>query len=420
MADLEFPKNTSSSTKETAESINKTSKANTDKIVKAIQIATMANAQATADKWYKKDRAKGIAKADVEQKLDKIGGGIKNAISPITKGLKEIGEKVVDSTKSAVSDTYTEVFGSGILAESIKSTIGTSLKKINDTLTNIGSWLWKKGGTLLKNTLISSLLFFKWLKNFLKKSLIFKAFSSLFQLIGGGIKGLFNFGGDLLKSIATRLVSSAAVSALTSGIKKLIAGLTASAFMPILAGALAFTIGGYLGKNISEWIYGKYDKNSAYKDAAEIVQAGKITGDVDRARVLRYYEDNVNNLNDEDKELFKRAIDIIKKDYNVEASIRLSKVQLMDSLLASRGVNVSNISAQNRYEELIKAFPTEAKSAKLESRFGRYDKDNSGYDDFNNERFNNLMSEILKQNSSEIGELKRKSTLKNSAGVSST
>lgn len=424
MADLEFPKNTSStntsSAKETAESINKTSKANTDKIIKAIQIAMIANARATADEWYKKDKAKSIAKAGAEQKLDKIGSNIKKAVSPIAKGLQEVGEKVVNSTASTISDTYTEVFGSGALAETIKTTIGASLKKINEALANIGEWLFKKGGKWLKNVLTYSILFFGWLKKFLMKSMLFKAIGGIAKIAWKGIEGVFNLGGDLLGSIAKQLVGKATADALLGGIKNMVKGLTASAFMPILAGALAFAIGGWLGKKISGWLFNKFDKNSAYKDAAKIVQAGKVTDDVDKAQVLRYYEENVNNLEDEDKELFKRAIDIIKDDYKVEAASRLSNIQLLDSLLASRGVDVSNISAQNRYEEVIKAFPSAAKSAKLESRFGRYDKDNSGYDDFNNERFNKLMSEVLKQNSSEIEELKHKSTLKNTAGVSST
>ncbi len=425
MADLEFPKNTSSSTnttsaKETAESINKTSKANTDKIIKAIQIAMMANAQAIADEWYKKDKAKSIAKAGAEQKLDKIGGNIKKAISPIAEGLKEVSEKVVNSTKSAISDTYTEVFGSGALAETIKTTIGTSLKKINEALANIGEWLFKKGGKWLKNVLMYSILFFGWLKKFLMKSMLFKAIGGIAKMAWGGIKGTLSLGGDLLGSIAKQLVGKATVDALLGGIKNMVKGVSGTAFI----GALAKVIGGSLlaagfGAALGYGLGNMQNSHDAGMAASRILRG---EGDnKDRATVAAYLENNRKNLNDKEIELFEKAL----SQYDEKNTRNLNNFAKLSDQLKSHGWDISSTSTEQLYNDLLKLFPKEGKSAGLEKGWLNSDKNKDGFKDYDIDRYHKLLQEIYKTNQdglpqSVIEELKRKSTLKNTAGVSST
>lgn len=403
MADLEFPKNTSLSTKETAGSINKTSKANTDKIIKAIQIAMMANAQATADEWHKKDRVKGIAKAGVEKKLDKIGNNIKRAVSPVIKGLKEVGEKVIDSTKSAISDTYTEVFGSGTLAESIKSTIGTSLKKINDTLVNIGSWLSKKGGKWLKNALVYTMLFFKWLKKFLTGYMLFKAISGIAKMAWGGITGTLSLGGDLLKSIAAKLAGSAATTALVSGIKSLFAGATVKTFISSLLS--------FLGKGT---LY-----------AAILAALGWAGGNtIDTAGKELKFREIDNKI--ENNELY------IPEAYQKPGeSIREYKERIIEE--GNRRLEVKEASDKDRYENWIKQYPKLASDLGFNKPWWGQDDDKNGWKDYNEDRFeefkeairninkgidNKLTQSISDEAKMEV--LKNKSILKNAAGVSST
>lgn len=424
MADLEFPKNTSStntsSAKETAESINKTSKANTDKIIKAIQIAMIANARATADEWYKKDKAKSIAKAGVEQKLDKIGGNIKKAISPIANGLKEVSEKVVDSTTSVISNAYTEVFGSGALAETIKTTIGASLKKINEMLTNIGEWLFKKGGKWLKNILVYSILFFGWLKKFLMKSMLFKAIGGIAKIAWKGIEGVFNLGGDLLGSIAKQLVGKATVDALLGGIKNMVKGVSGAAFM----GAIAKIIGGSLlaagfGAALG---YGLGNMKNSHDAGMAASRIFRNEGDnKDRATVAAYLENNRKDLTDKEIELFEKALSQYdeKNINNLNSFIKLSEQ------LKAHGWDIGKDTTEELYNSFLRIFPQAGKNAGLEKGLFNSDKNKDGFKDFDNERYHKLLPEIYKmtQNGlplSAIEELKRKSTLKNAAGVSST
>ena len=401
MADLEFPKNTSSSTKETAESINKTSKANTDKIIKAIQIAMMANAQTTADEWYKKDRAKGITEAKAEQKLDKIGSSIKKAVSPVVKGLKEVGEKVVDSTKSAISDTYTEVFGSGTLAESIKTTIGASLKRINDTLTNIGGWLLKKGGKWLKNTLVYTMLFFGWLKKFLMKSMLFKAIGGIAKMAWGGITGVLSFGGDLLSSIAKQLVGKATADALLVGVKNMVKGLTWEALIGALAKLLVPIAAAALGWNI-------YDQ----LNTPENVIAENRRKEVDR----------INNLTDADR--IKSGL----TEEQWEEGIRREKARAERYLNA----NIDEAAKSEQYNEWIKQYPNLMRKI-LPDGFLTRDRNGDDVADYTSSRYNKAKEAIQSQygiSNDQINdrlielknneELKNKSVLKNAAGVSST
>ena len=425
MANLEFPKNISSSTntmyaKENTESINKTSKANTDKIIKAIQIAMIANAQATADEWYKKDRAKDITKLGVEQKLDKIGNNIKKSVSPITKGLKEVGERVVDSTKSAISDTYTEVFGSGALAETIKSTIGVTLKKINDSLVNIGGWLLKHGGKWLKNILVYSVLFFSWLKKFLMKSMLFKAIGGIAKMAWGGITSTLNLGGDLLGSIAKQLVGKASADALLGGIKNMVKGVSGAAFM----GAIAKVIGGSLlaagfGAALGYGLGNMQNSHDAGMAASRILRG---EGDnKDRATVAAYLGNNRKNLTDKEIELFEKAL----SQYDEKNIGNLNNFTKLSDQLKSHGWDISSTSTEQLYNDLLKLFPKEGKSAGLEKGWFNSDKNKDGFKDYDIDRYHKLLHEIYKTNQdglpqSVVEELKRKSTLKNAAGVSST
>ena len=417
MANLEFPKNTNTtSSKENVESINKTSKANTDRIIKAIQVAMVANAQATADEWYKKDRAKGIAKADAEQKIDNIGNNIKKAMSPITNGLKEIGSKVADSVKSATDSVYTEVFGSGLIAESIKNVLGKTLKKISDSLTFIGEWLFKKGGNLLKKILVGTLVFFGWLKKFLMKSMLFKAIGGIAKMAWKGIESTISLGGDLIGAIASKLVGSAAVSALVSGIKSLTAGLTATAFMGVLAKALlAAGFGAALGAGIAQRKF-EWDAGMA---AADIF---KGEGDnVDRATVEAYLKENRKNMTPKEIELYEKAL----SKYDTESKNNLVGFENLRKQLAANGWDIDKDTTEELYNGFLKLFPQAGKNAGLEKGLFNSDKNKDGFKDFDNDRYHKLLPEIYKitQNGlpqSAIEALKNKSVLKNAAGVSST
>ena len=353
-----------------------------------------------AKKWYENFRAKHYAKTQIELKLNDIGSKIKSKISPITEGISEIGSKIAESTKEAVSDTYTEVFGSGALATIIKDSIGKTLNKMYETLSNISGWLFKKGGKFLKNTLINSLLFFRWLKKFLSKSLLFRAIGNIAKTAWGGITGTLNLGGDLLKWIGAKLVASTAWKTLMSGINHL-GGL----FKGLTLKNIITSIGTFLANLIPKGIAGPL---------AGVITALTPTpaGDPDE---MRYIGALNRGEIDKDTTLEEwREIDKAKRD-DYKNNI-LPKIQKQE---------------EESYNQWLKEFPTIANELFKKRWLIDADKNDDGYRDYNAERYNTFKTLVENPNNQALldnlelskesrEELKNKSILKNAAGVSST
>lgn len=402
-----------------------------------------------------------------EERKEKHRQNVLKRLDSINKNVSDKLDKVGEQTSEVVDNIVEKAFGSGLLVNKIKegtygiikgiktttfnsfsnlinfmkldrklrsykiakyivklkhilgapfSILIKGVKKINKSLTWISEKLMVGLGKTLKYIIIGVAIFFKWIKKFLTKSMLWKALSGVASLIGSVAGFTLNLGGDLLSSIGKWLVSKAAISSFTNGITKMFSGVTAAAFMKVLAGALAFAIGGYIGWEGGTWLTNKFFNNAAYQDAKSIIAGNKP---LDAGNVTRYYEKNKDNLSEEDKKLFEEAIAKIKENYENEAKSKISGIKQVDKLLSDLGVNTNQFtSAEDRYNALLEYFPSAAKSANLQAGWFNKDRDNNGWKDFSNENSSKLIQEVLKQNSTQ--ELKNKSILKNTAGVSST
>mgnify|MGYP003293032930 CR=1 FL=1 len=133
-----------------------------------------------------------------------------------------------------------------------------------------------------------------------------------------------------------------------------------------------------------------------------------------------FYEDYT-PYNDKEIELFEKAL----SQYDEKNIGNLNNFTKLSDQLKSHGWDISSTSTEQLYNDLLKLFPKEGKSAGLEKGWFNSDKNKDGFKDYDIDRYHKLLHEIYKTNQdglpqSVVEELKRKSTLKNAAGVSST
>lgn len=440
MASLEFPGNNTTSVNQT--------RANT---------TTSDSGSKEESKW----------RSDVKKLIE----GAKNSI---TKSINTLGSKTEE-----VSDTIvTEVFGSGLLTRTLNDSMKGALKSVGTGIGKSASFIWdkisaskkddkkdekkrenklitailapirvlskmfkfiqnsltwiaEKGvsglGKTLKYILIGAGIFIKWLKNWLMKSILFKALGKIGGLAWEGIKGVVSIGGELASSIASALVGYGAGSALTKGIKAMTAGMTASAFMPILAGALAFAAGGYIGAKLGKWGTEKLYESTALADAKAVI-AGESLENVNVGNILSYGGrniDEVNSMSAEEREIYDKAIDIITQKRSNQASDRTRNLDIAHALLGDLGIDISKYGTNEKYNAIVKALPSVAKNAGLEDTIWTRDVNNDGFADYTQDRFETLIKEIGKQYSDrytdqELRDVRRRTIEKNTAGVTST
>lgn len=399
---------------------------------------------------------------------------IEGAKNSITKSINTLGSKTEE-----VSDTIvTEVFGSGLLTRTLNDSMKGALKSVGTGIGKSASFIWEKIsaskkddkkdekkrenklitailapirvlskmfkfiqnsltwiaekgvsglGKTLKYILIGAGIFIKWLKNWLMKSILFKALGKIGGLAWEGIKGVVSIGGELASSIASALVGYGAGSALTKGIKAMTAGMTASAFMPILAGALAFAAGGYIGAKLGTWGAEKLYETTALADAKAVI-AGESLENVNVGNILSYGGrniDEVNSMSAEEREIYDKAIDIITQKRTNQASDRTRNLDIAHALLGDLGVDISKYGTNEKYNAIVKALPSVAKSAGLEDTIWTRDANDDGFADYTQDRFETLIKEIGKQygdryTDQELRDVRRRTIEKNTAGVTST
>ena len=443
MASLEFPGNNTTSVNQT--------RANT---------TTSDSGSKEESKW----------RSDVKKLIE----GAKNSI---TKSINTLGSKTEE-----VSDTIvTEVFGSGLLTRTLNDSMKGALKSVGTGIGKSASFIWdkisaskkddkkdekkrenklitailapvrvlskmfkfiqnsltwiaEKGvsglGKTLKYILIGAGIFIKWLKNWLMKSFIFKALGKIGSLAWEGIKGVVSIGGELASSIASTLVGYGAGSALATGIKAMTAGMTAVKFMPILAAAIAATVGWHNGTKIGTELAERKierDNENALPNAKKVL-AGEIA-DISQAEIAAIgsyggrTKDQIKNMPAEEREKFEKAIRILFGHF--EGSL------IAEDLLKKQGIDVSSYKGPEFYDKIIKALPSAARAAGLEDTLWTRDKNDDGFADYTEDRLTTLLKTIYwqygdsytDQDIRELGGLrgfKGRTIEKNTAGVTST
>lgn len=416
MASLEFPGNNTTSVNQTR-----------------VNTTTSDSGSKEESKW----------RSDVKKLIE----GAKNSI---TKSINTLGSKTEE-----VSDTIvTEVFGSGLLTRTLNDSMKGALKSVGTGIGKSASFIWEKIsaskkddkkdekkrenklitailapirvlskmfkfiqnsltwiaekgvsglGKTLKYILIGAGIFIKWLKNWLMKSILFKALGKIGGLAWEGIKGVVSIGGELVGSIASTLVSTTAVSALTSGIKALFKGVSGKLFISSLLkfigkgalySALLAAIG-WAGGNAVNSIGRVIDIKKAYNKIENGEYIGvpeKLPGESQRDYNERLLEDY-------------RRKERVKSDIHEKA-----------------------------YEEWLINYPILARELKFDRPWWWQDKDDSGYKDYSEDRFNEFKTALRElrtgkgdwspfvrlEYENRKNDLKNKAVLKNTAGVTST
>lgn len=375
----------------------------------------------------------------------------KELLEQIEETKKEINKKlgIISEKTGQIADDFTEqVFGSGLLTRTLKDNIFNLSKNIKNGLINSTfkiyelykldakernkilkgyfnkiknfvtypfkmifkflknidkgiTWISEKTisgiGKTLKYILIGAGIFFKWIKSFLLKSTLFKAIGSVGKLAFEGISAVFSLGGDLVSKIANKLVTTSLITKFASGITSLISGMSWSAVAAALAKLLVGGAAGALGWKIFDEANNPERFENRYKEAQR-----------------------VQNLTDEDR---------IKSGLT-EEQWEEGKRRELQRAQKYRERNLISSAQVQQYNEWIKQYPEIMKKTVPDSMWTR-DRDNDGIADYTESRYNKAKQEILKvtpeseiieqfNRIKQIEELKNKSILKNTAGVSST
>ena len=267
MANYEFPSKSSSTTTsvnnttsspndENAPVTNATFKQQVESVKKAIKEKRKEEKKETEEE--KKEREK--REIERKEKLDKIWNNVKSGFSRVTDKVSDLGEEVS-------SNITQEVFGSGFYANQMNNIFGKTLKGISDSLKKIGSflatslgkmWNWmvdavKKFRKIFsRNGLLGTIkIYFRWMRMKLTNGFtkLWKILESikLFSLIGGllkgagaALKGTVVAAGDLIKSLVTTILGTAAGKALLAGISTLgatLKGVTLASLISAIAKA---------------------------------------------------------------------------------------------------------------------------------------------------------------------------------------
>ena len=267
MANYEFPSKSSTTTSsvsnttsspndENAPVTNATVKQQVESVKKAIKEKAKEEKKETEKE--KKDRER--RERERKEKLDKIWNGVKGGLTRVTDKVSDLGEEVS-------SNITQEVFGSGFYATQMNNIFGKTLRGISDSLKKIGSflatslgkmWHWMTSAVkkfrkiFSRNGLFGTIhIYFRWMKMKLTNGFSklwkmlesIKLFSILGKLLGGAgaaIKGTVVAAGDLIKSLVSAILGTAAGKALLAGLSSLgatLKGVTLSSLLGAIAKA---------------------------------------------------------------------------------------------------------------------------------------------------------------------------------------
>ena len=268
MANYEFPssENKSTITSSTTTQSNKNPNASDAPLTNAEAKKQIDSVKrAIKEKAEKEEKEREKRRQERKEKLDKIWKDVKGGLSNVTDKVSDLGEDVS-------SNITQEVFGTGFFANQMNSVFGKTLRKISDSLKWIGStisnafskmWKWmvdavKKFRKIFsRNGLFGTIfIYFRWMRQKLtagfsklwKMLESIKLFSIIGKLIGGVgsfIKGSINVGGDLIKSLVSWIMGSAAGKAIInafSSLASVIKSITLTSFLSALAKAFAITL----------------------------------------------------------------------------------------------------------------------------------------------------------------------------------
>lgn len=414
MANYEFPSNDKATTASTTTTQSNTNSNNAPLTNAEAKKHIDSVKKAIKEKSEKEERAREKRRQERKEKLEKIWQGVQDKLSNVTDKVADIGEDVS-------SNITEEVFGSGFIATQMNNVFGKTLQKISDSLKWIGSnistffskiWHWlvnvaKKFSKIFSRNGLFGIIFnhFKWLKQKLTNGFtkLWKMLESikLYNILGGllgslfsAIRGTISLGGDFIKDLIKYLAGTAAFKWLTNGMTHL-----GKLFSSLTLGSIIEAIGGFLARLIPKAFAGPLSGIITAFSPSEI--GGKeedayytalATGAIPANTTLEEFKEKYNN-----------PIDTTDQEALDEAT----------------------------YNRLLKEYPIIAKEQFKKRWLIDSDKDKNGLQDYSAERlakFNTIINNPNNPNmindlglsQAAIEELKRKSTLKNTAGVSST
>lgn len=269
------------------------------------------------------------------------------------------------------------------------------LKRVDKSITWIAEKLMVGLGKTLKYLIIGVAIFFKWIKKFLTKSMLWKVLSGVTSLIGG----VFNITGDLFSGlwkilgVGTLLKKLGpiwdAISNIGSSLKQGAKYFLTKEFWSKLGTTILNFIKSKIfrvGIGVAGTLYAMFDPTEAGESEEDMARLGEQYP-LKNQNVIASFDDKNNNS---------------------------SKI----------------ISPETEYNQFIKEYPTVSRELLKKGWFDS-DKDKNGLRDYNDEDYyridmlrknptNQMLLDDLRLSEAARQELKNKSILKNTAGVSST
>ena len=415
MANYEFPSSDKSTTTSATIQSNKNPTAGDAPLTNAEAKKHIESVKrAIKEKEEKEEKEREKRRQERKEKIDKIWKDVKGGLSNVTDKVSDLGEDVS-------SNITQEVFGSGFYANQMNNLFGKTIRKISESLKWIGSTIssafskmWhfmvdavKKFRKIFsRNGLFGTIfIYFRWMKQkltagfsklwkMLESLKLFNILGSLISGVGSAIKGTLNVGGDLIKSLASWIMGSAAGKMLTSGIshlgdllKKLSLRNIITSIGEFLASLVPKSIAGPLTA-----VIGALWPTAAGDKADDAYYTAQTSGAIPKSMTLEEF-----------KESYGKSKDTTKQEALNEAE----------------------------YNRLLKEYPIIAKEQFKKRWLIDADRDDNGLQDYTADRlakFRNILNASNNQmmindyglSKEAVEELKNKSTLKNVAGVSST
>lgn len=436
MASYEFP---SSSKNASVENTSTTSRVNSNdsnapltngeakKQIESVKKVLKDKAEKEKKETEKEKKEREKREKERKEKLDKIWNGVKGGFSKVTDNVSDVGEDVA-------SDVTQEVFGSGLFATQMNNALSKALRGISESLkkitsfitTSIGkAWAWLKSvvkkfrSIFSRNGLFGTLsIYFRWMRMKLTAGFTklwkvlesIKLFSFIGKLIGGvgsAIKGTISAGGDLVASLVKGILSGGVGAAVSAGLKSLgaaLGGITAAALTSALVAGILAASGYAVSKTVDL--------------VSNNIKANKV--------IDQFYEDGMYEYNGVKYQI---PQEVIIGDGSPE-SLKQRDKRIVDWIKSKQ--EKADANDKERYERFIKEYPSVARDLGFDSPWWGQDKDKNGWKDYNSDRFNELRNAIKygvrgednewtkSLSASTKEELKNKSKLKNTAGVSST
>lgn len=400
MASYEFPNNSNSNNSNTTVNDVSSMKVKIDDTGNPIKVTWANGTPLTKEEMEKfsneiSDKVDELKEIEEEKrkKREELWKGVKEGFSDVTDKVTDVGQDVSEH----VTD---EVFGSGYFAQSMQSIFGKTLQTISKSLKSISNFLLKVLGNALKSLWKGITNSFSKTWKILESMKIFSLIGSLLSGIGSLIKGTLNVGGDLLGSLVKYIAGTAAFKALVNGLSWL-GGL----FSKLSLKNVITSIGEFLMKLVPKSVAGPL---AAVITALWPTEAGDKNEDAffaaQRAGVLPEHVKDVDDYNqylEETKDVREQRAKDIEKEH------------------------------ENQYNQWLKEYPIVANELFKKRWLIDKDRDNNGYRDYDEERYQTFKTAIENPNNQmamdniglsqkAIEELKNKSSLKNTAGVSST